>query len=85
MSSEKRARLFRPWHVLPVLLTVLVLGGSLALGDARPLLVAFWWMGVGTLALGVAGGLILGFVVFFVGLKRQWSARREARREGVET
>lgn len=74
-------RLFRRWHLIPLLLIVLVLGGSLVLGDPRPLLVVFWWMGVLGIIVGIAAGVIAGVVVLLVGIRRQLASARDRESE----
>lgn len=85
MKKASSWRLLRPWHAIPLLLTVLVLGGSLALRDPRPLLIAFWWVGVFAMMAAVALGVIGGIVVLIVGIRRQLvsgRSRESGSREG---
>ena len=81
-KADSPWRLFRPWHLMPLLLIVLVLGGSVALGDPRPLLVVFWWMGILGIILGIVAGLIAGVVVLLVGIRRQLVSGRNREGKG---
>ena len=70
-------KLFRWWHLGPLSVLLLLAAGSIALGDPRPALLALWWIGVLTIGLGVALGVVVGFGGFVVLVWRYFHPRSD--------
>ncbi len=72
-------QLLRWWHLGPLVVVLALFGGSIALGDARPAVLALWWMGYLTIGLGILLGVIAGIVGLLLAMRSGWKTRRGAR------
>lgn len=73
-------RFLRSWHWVWVIAGSLIAGLSLALGDARPLLVVVWWMGFIAIGVIMLIGMVGAFVMMAVGIRQNLVSRRKEKR-----
>ncbi|MCP3985273.1 MAG: hypothetical protein GY723_12860 [bacterium] len=83
MSSSTLRRFLRSWHWIWVVAGSSILGLSLWLRDARPMLVAFWWMGFVLLGLIMLAGIVGAFVMMVVGIRQNLAARKKRKKAGT--
>ena len=76
MRNDSPWSLLRWWHLIVFILLMVPLAGSLYLGDARPVVFSFWWIGFLTVGLGVLFGVGLSFTGFGVMLWHKLRGRK---------
>jgi len=78
--SPTLRRFLRSWHWVWVIGGSLVLGLSLWLRDARPLLVIVWWMGFVLLGVIMLVGVFGAFAMMVAGIRQNLVRRKKGKK-----